>query len=181
MNRFLPFWSVISPVCLALVTAIVSNRGWYPGHWALQQSVIFGFYHNNAAFAQQWFLTTSITGFFVMLSHDLILQGSGLDLRGQGALYLVISLPILAIVGSLVLGLAQFLLLYRHCKPNRPKPRLILAWFVVSFLAWMIGFGGAWLNLERVWLFLIFAGMGTALKGTVLTQYLRIIRSSIRS
>ncbi len=67
------------------------------------------------SFALKWWLTTAITGFALMLAHELFLLD--IDTRGQGILILILSLSVLAISGGLILGFMQFWLI-RHLNPE---------------------------------------------------------------
>jgi hypothetical protein len=211
MNHFLWLWSLISPGCVLLIGLVlwVTQYSWYPtqpaigvsigiylAYWlllaALQGLLLWRLSHQTLAY--KWALTTGITGFVIMLAHELIVLAMGVDTRGQGVLFLLLSLPVLGVVGGFVLGLAQFLLLRtdrqqpRLQQPRLQQPRLQpprlqppwlqLAWFVACFLAWVIGFGGVFLSLSTPFLLVVFAGLGTAVKGLMLERYLKARRSS---
>jgi hypothetical protein len=123
----------------------------------------------------KWFFTTSITGFIVMLLHDLIvLKVMGTDTRGQGVLILILSLPCLAVLGGLILGLTQFLLIQNRYKVNLKSDSLKninILWLSISVISWIIGMSSIlFLGLPTL---IILSAIGSAIKGWFINKYLR--------
>jgi hypothetical protein len=189
MNKhlFLIIWSLISPGCLGLIVSISSQSGWNPGngmlvlsiaiylaYWILvgilQAGLLFWKFKNKQL-SFQWFLQTSITGFILMLSQDVVLAVMGIDAGGQGALILIISLPILAICGGPILGFIQFLPMkdyyFQNFQSNDLQKREVL-WLGISLFSWVIGFGGL-ISGNGVF---FFVATGTLLKGWFIHKYL---------
>lgn len=195
MNKylFLILWGLISPGCLGLTYTILSllsllPTGWnlgsgislltitaYLSYWILLgilQSRLIFWKFKNKKFAIQWFLRTSIVGFLVMLSHDIVLAMMGIDTGGQGSLILLISNPIRTVCGSLILGFIQFLLIKSYCYQNNRAIDLwggLYCWLVISLFSWIIGLVGVYFQQG---VFLFFA-IGTTLKGLFI-NYLKI-------
>jgi hypothetical protein len=199
MSRFLLGWSLISPACFSLILLpIVFWSGTYGYGFSsvvLQNSVIIYFLYwailgclqggllfwrfQRQKLAYRWGLVTGITGFSVMGMHDLVLLLLGVDLGGQGIVLLLASLPVLALAGGWILGLAQYFVLQEHleAKPKQ-EDRRPLGWLGLSFVSWVIGFLGCWLSLSNpVWWYLIAPfpmALGTFLKGWFIQKYLAV-------
>lgn len=184
MNLFVLFWSLISPVCFSLIAGVlwVNQTSWTPGtsdigrsilillsYWlplgGLQAALLFWKFRDRR-FAYQWWLVTSITGVFVMLVHDLYVLST--DPVGQGILILIITLPVLAVVGGLLLGAAQFLLIRHRYRANLNLKKMRTIWFVLCLLSWVIGFSGLLLAFYGV----VITVAASALKGWFLQKYL---------
>lgn len=191
MIRFPILWSLISPLCASLIGGVIwfYQLSWYPGYpnlplsiaiylsyWLLlgilQAALLFWKFHSKP-FAYQWFITTSATGFVSMLLHDLTLISIGSDTRGQGALILLLSLPILAIVGGLLLAFAQWRLVRIH-DHTRPGINFNAAWLTAGVVSWVIGFIGGFFSSAQFPAFLLLITCGTALKGLLLQRHLQI-------
>jgi hypothetical protein len=193
MNKylFLIIWSLISSGCLGLVDFISSifqldrnpGKGMlvfsvaiYLAYWILvgilQAGVLFWKFKDKQL-SFQWFLLTSITGFFIMLSHNVVLAVMGIEAVGQGASILIISVPILAICGGPILGFMQFLAMKNYYsqkfQSNDLQKREVL-WLVISLFSWMIGFGGLIFGYGVFF----FVAAGTTLKGLFINKYLRV-------
>ena len=192
MKQFLIPWSLISPGCLILIASFLQagQIPWYPASPDLMLSlVIYGTYWGlvsgfqslllwrvqGPSFALKWGLTTATTGFALMLAHDLVvLDVLGVNTRGQGSLFLILSWPVLAISGGLVLGFMQFRLI-RHLQPkNRHNYRLHRTWFLASWVSWGLGFLCIFFGNGMLLALLLLAAIGTALKGLFLMPYLGI-------
>jgi hypothetical protein len=122
--KFLTLWISIVPVCVTTIGSILSltRLSWFPttNIWIsiviyLAYWVVVGFFQGallakfkHKKIGCKWFLTTSITGFLIVTSHDLSPLVLGVDTGGQGILYLILSVPVLAILGGLILGYVQF-------------------------------------------------------------------------
>lgn len=193
MNKFVILWSLISPGCLSLVASVLwfYQLDWYPAYpdierslavyltyWlllgSLQGAILFWKFQERQL-AYQWFLMTTTVGFAVMLLHDLALFGMGVDSRGQGILILVLSLPVLAILGGLPLGLAQYLLIRKRYRTDLNLKPLTVRWFAISFGSWVIGFVGILFGLSGLFRFVLifFVATGSFLKGWFIQKYLR--------
>ena len=195
MSKFIIFWSCGSPGCLSLIVSAnwFYQLGWHPGYpdirisiaiylvyWlllgTLQGGALFWEFQNRK-FAYHWFLTTTTTGFFVMLIHELPLIG--MTTTGQGELILLFTLPCLAVLGGLILGVNQFLLIRKCNLINQRLNNLVsvgFIWFTISFLSWAIGFAGilfmsSSFNTPTVWILLVMGG--SAMKGWFIQKYLR--------
>lgn len=194
MNKFIVFWSLASPVCLSIIASVLwlFKLAWYPAYpkiwlslavylayWVLLgllQGAILFWRFQKRRFAYRWFFITSAVGFAIMLLHDLSLLLLGADTRGQGVLILLLSLPVLAILGGLPLGLAQFFLIRSRYRANLNFKHLHLRWFALSFLSWTIGFAGIFFIFSGTRLFpvlLLLVASGSAMKGWFIQQYLR--------
>jgi hypothetical protein len=191
MNKhlFLIIWSLISPGCLGLIVSIslTYQLGWNPGNgmWLLSIAIYLAYWilvgilqagvlfwkFQDKQLSFQWFLQTSITGFIMMLCHDVILAAMGIEAVGQGALILIISLPILAICGGPILGFIQFLPMkdyyFQNFQSNDLQKREFL-WLVISLFSCVIGFGGI---MSGYGIF-FFVAAGTLLKGWFIHKYL---------
>ncbi|WP_309740762.1 hypothetical protein [Chamaesiphon sp. OTE_20_metabat_361] len=186
---FMGLWTAISPTCLAIVggTFWFTQLIWYPtsdlrisiavylSYWLLlgmlQGALLFKFQHQKLAY--RWFLTTSITGFLIMFLHDLHTLVFDIDTGGQGALYLMLSLPCLAILGGPILGFAQFELLRRVY----PATSFRWYWFALSLISWNLNVGAFFLAIYTQLPFVIpflAAAAGTALKGYGVMKRLQI-------
>jgi len=182
MNLFVLIWGLISPVCLSLVAGVlwINQSFWTPGdsdiwrssliwlgYWlplgGLQAALLLWKFRDRR-FAYQWWFVTSLTGFLIMLVHELYVLST--NPIGQGILVLLLTLPILAVMGGLVLGAAQFLLIRRRSRSNLKRLRII--WFVLCLLSWVIGFGGLLLFFYGV----VITVAATVLKGWFLQKYL---------
>jgi hypothetical protein len=194
MNKFIAFWSLASPICLSIVASVLwfYKLVWHPAYFDIWRSIAVYFAYwlllgliqgailfwklQERRFAYQWFFVTSAVGFSVMLLHDLSLLLLGADTRGQGALILLLSLPLLAILGGLPLGLAQFFLIRNRYRANLNATHLNLRWFALSFLSWVVGFIGIlfiFSGTRLMPILLLFVAAGTAIKGWFLQKYLR--------
>lgn len=199
MKNFIILWSLMSPICITpiLYVLLATESSWYPtsnigisiivylAYWIplgiLQGLLLFKFQYKKIAY--EWFVVTSITGFLIMFCHDLSALILGADTRGQGVLYLLMSLPFLAGLGGLILGFAQFWVLqsYRNkylVNKTPREPRLRLIWFASSFFSWLLGFVGLGIATLGVgghtpFIFIPFFAMGAALKGYVVMRYLQ--------
>ena len=190
MNKFIIFWSCGSPGCLSLIVTVdwFYRLSWHPGYpdvrvsiaiylvyWFLLgilQGGILLWKFQNRQFAYRWFFTTTTTGFLVMLLHDVSLALLGIDTRGQGVLILLFSLPCMAVLGGLILGITQFLLIRKRYRINQRLNNLNKIWFAISFLSWVIGFAGIFTgNALPVWILLV--TFGSAMKGWFIQKYLR--------
>ncbi len=194
MNRFLVFWGLASPACLGLVASVLRfyQLDWHPAYFdiwrsfavylaywlllgALQGAILFWKFQERR-FAYRWFFITGVVGCSIMLLHDLFLLLLGVDTRSQGALILIFSLPLLAFLGGLLLGLAQFFLIRNHYRASLNSKHLNLRWFVISFLSWIVGFTGILFTFSGTRLLpilLILVAAGTAIKGWFIQKYLR--------
>jgi hypothetical protein len=193
MQQFLLFWSLISPGCLGIIAALLSfNRvSWHPaypdlrlsigiylGYWlllGLLQGGLLFWQFNDRQWATRWAIVTSLTGFLVMLAHDLMIILLGIDARGQGILILMLSLPCLAVFGGLILGIMQFLLIqdrYNNHRYNnhRISHQLTIIWFSISLLAWMVGFSS--IVFGNFPILLLFVTIGGLLKGRFIQKHL---------
>lgn len=190
---FLILWTAISPGCVGLIytfLTLVPKLSWHPGsshlglsiavylvYWlvlaSLQSLLLFGKFRNKQ-FAYRWFFTTSITGFLLMLSHDLTLAGLGIDTRGQGALILILSLPILGLVGGSILGLAQYFVIRKFYRSNLKLTFLNGSWFAIAFLSWAIGFGGILAGNYIIPVTVLLTAAGGAMKGWFIQKYLKM-------
>ena len=192
MKQFLIPWSLISPGCLILIAGFLQTGQitWYPAspermlslaiygaYWVMVSSLqsLLLWRVQGPSFALKWGLTTAITGFALMLAHDLVvLDVLGVNTRGQGSLFLILSWPVLAISGGLVLGFMQFRLI-RHLQPkNRHNYRLHRTWFLASWVSWGLGFLCIFFGNGMLLALLLLAAIGTALKGLFLMPYLGI-------
>ena len=189
-KRFLALWSLISPGCLLLTVGLYYLFGihWNPGtldasllmitiyviYWgllgSLQGALLLKFQYKTLAY--KWLRNTSATGFLIMLVHDLTLLSTGINMGGQGVLILLLSLPIVAILGGWVLGYAQFLLLRGHHSVASQTNRLPFMWFVASFISWIMGFIGIFFSGSIPVFFILFAAVGGAIKGWAVMKYL---------
>ncbi len=189
-NRFLVFWSLISPGCLLLAVSLYFLLGVhsdlgsldaslllitiYLVYWgllgSLQGALLFKFQYK--ALAYKWFRNTSAIGFLILLVHDLTLLSIGANLVGQGGLILLLSLPIVAILGGWVLGYAQFLLLKDYPRVPSQTNRRPFMWFVASFISWIMGFIGIWVSFSIPIFFIFFVTVGGAIKGWSVMKYL---------
>jgi len=193
INRFIILWGLISPICISLIASVLISYqiNWYPAYYDMRLSIaIYLFYWVLLAILQaaalfwkfqdkqltyKWFFTTSITGFIVMLLHDLIvLKVMGTDTRGQGVLILILSLPCLAVLGGLILGLTQFLLIQNRYKVNLKSDSLKninILWLSISVISWIIGMSSIlFLGLPTL---IILSAIGSAIKGWFINKYLR--------
>ena len=185
------------PGCLSLIVSAnwFYQLGWYPGNPDIHISISIAIYlvywlllgilqggallwkFQNREFAYQWFLTTTTTGFFVMLFHEL--SYSSVATTGQGEIFLLFTLSCLAVLGEPILGAAQFLLIQERYRINQNLNNLICIsciWFAISFLSWAIGFAGilfmsSSFNTPPVWILLVMGG--SAMKGWFIQRYLR--------
>jgi hypothetical protein len=212
MSRFLIGWSLISPLCFSLIfLPIILWPGiTVTGSVILKNSVIMYFVYwvilgclqggwlfwrfQRQKLAYRWGVVTGIIGFSVMGMHDLVILLLGVDLGGfggQGVLFLILSLTVLALAGGWILGLAQYFVLQEHleAKPKQEDNRL-LGWLGLSFVSWGIGFLGCWLisifihrvisslgsDLNPIWYLLVLLPMalGTFLKGWFIRKYLAV-------
>lgn len=189
MKQFLIPWSLISPGCLILIMSFLQTGqiNWYPASSNLMLSLaIYGAYWGlvsglqslllwrvqGLSFALKWLLTTAITGFLLMLAHELLLLDT--NTSGQGVLILLLSLPALAVSGGLILGFMQFWLI-RHLHPaNRHNYRLHRTWFLASWVSWGLGFFCIFFGNGVLLALILLAAIGTALKGFFLMPYLGI-------
>ncbi|NJM18451.1 MAG: hypothetical protein HC907_06940 [Richelia sp. SM1_7_0] len=193
MNKhlFLIFWTLISPGCLGLIAAIFSafKLGWNPGNgmWLLSIAIYLAYWilvgilqagllfwkFQDKQLSFHWFLQTSITGFIMMICHDVVLLAMGIEAVGQGALILLISLPVLAIFGGPILGFIQFLPMKDYYflifQSNDLQKREIL-WLGISLFSWVIGFGGLMFGYGVFF----FVATGTLLKGWFIHKYLQV-------
>jgi hypothetical protein len=190
---FVFLWSLISPLCLGIIAGTLSllQQSWhigdlkiglsifvYAGYWlllAMLQAAALWWRFQDRKLAIGWFYITAITGTLVMTAHDLALLLLGVDTRGQGIIILLLSLPCLGVVGSSILGAAQFIII-RSQIHKRLKTEI---WFVLSFMSWAIGFGGIFASLDNISLLPLFMAAGTALKGLFIDKYLE--RSQFKS
>ena len=197
MSRFIIFWSLISPGCFSLVVVLhwfysfFFKSSWVPGdpdfiisiatyliYWLLLgilQGLILFRKFQNRQFAYRWFLITSTTGFIVMLLHDIVLISLDIDTGGQGIVILLYSLPCLAILGGLILGLAQFSLIRKRYRVDKRFNRLVKIWIAISFFSWAIGFAGILFTLSvyTIYICIICVMGGSAMKGWFINKYLR--------
>lgn len=194
MNKFIILWSLASPICLSIVAGVLwfYKLVWHPAYsdiwrsiavysayWlllGLLQGAILFWKFQERRFAYQWFFITSAVGFSIMLLHDLFLLLLGADTRGQGALILIFSLPLLAVLGGLPLGLAQFFLIRNRYRASLNSKHLSLRWSAISFLSWVIGFIGILFIFSGTRLMpvlLLFVASGSAMKGWFIQKYLR--------
>jgi hypothetical protein len=125
MNKylFLIIWSLISPSCAGLIAHFLRIHlpAWNPGYkdirisiaiylayWLplgfLQAGVLF-WKLRDRKFAYKWFLRTSITGFLVMLSYDLVI--TSMQAGDRVVVVLAFFLPFLVLAGGLILGSVQ--------------------------------------------------------------------------
>jgi hypothetical protein len=187
MQLFLPMWSLISPGCVGLIAAVMEfyQVSWYPAYpdmrWSiavylsywlllgtLQGGLLFWRFHDRQ-WATRWAITTSVTGFLVMLLHDLTIALLRIDTEGQGGLILFVSLPCLVVLGSLILGAIQFLLLRDCLETNQQSSRLTVIWCSINLLSWMIGFSGSVCGSLPILLLLV--ASGSLLKGRFIQKY----------
>ncbi|MEM6434201.1 MAG: hypothetical protein AAF773_10180 [Cyanobacteria bacterium P01_D01_bin.115] len=191
MKQFLIPWSLISPGCLILIASFLQTGQitWYPASDRMLSLAIYGAYWvmvsslqslllwrvQGPSFALKWGLTTATTGFALMLAHDLfVLDVLDVNIGWQGSLFLILSLPALAISGGVVLGFAQFRLI-RHLYPaNRHNYRLHRTWFLASWVSWGLSFFCIFFGNGGLLALLSLAAIGTALKGVFLRPYLGI-------
>ncbi|WP_310488365.1 hypothetical protein [Chamaesiphon sp. VAR_69_metabat_338] len=148
---FMGLWTAISPMCLAVSGGVfwLTQLRWYPtsdlrisiaiylSYWLLlgmlQGALLFKFQYQELAY--EWFWTTSVTGFSIMFLHDLHTLVFGINTVGDnGLFYLIFSLPCVALVGSPILGFAQFQLLQRDL---RPTISFRCYWVVISLISWI--------------------------------------------
>ncbi len=188
-KQFLLLWGLISPGCLGLIAAVLQRYQvmWYPAYpdmrlsigiylsyWLLlgilQGGLLFWRF-NDRRWAAQWAIVTSLTGFLVMLAHDLTIALFGIDTRGQGILILILSLPCLVVLGGLILGLMQFSLIQDRYKTHQKSNWLTLIWFSISLLSWMIGFSGVFLGGQALANLMAFVTIGSLLKGRFIQKY----------
>ena len=180
---------LISPGCLILIAVFLwlSQLYWYPSHpnigisvlvylmyWillaSLQAALLSKFQHPDLA--RKWFPATAITGFLLMLAHEVALLG--INTGGQGVIFLLISLPLLAILGGPILGLTQFLLLRdidNFMSRNRHPSRI---WFLTSSLSWVLGFLSIFFGGHAPVALIFLALFGTGIKGVFVANYLQI-------
>jgi hypothetical protein len=197
-RRFLILWSLISPACLAPIVWILSltNNRWYPTANIWLSIVIYLAYWLPLGFFQglliskfqskkidyRWFAITSITGFILLLGHDLSAVILNADTRGQGALYLLLSLPFLLCIGGIGLSVAQ-LLLFQADGRRTKNVNLSIGWLVGGFISWSMGFLGIFFTsfispvLMPQLVFLISFTVGAAIKGFCVMKYLNGVRS----
>ncbi|MGG6263997.1 hypothetical protein ACQ4M3_22010 [Leptolyngbya sp. AN03gr2] len=191
MNLFILVWSLISPLCLGIVASVFWSRpnNWHPAssevgisllvysaYWlllgGLQAAALFWRFRDRR-FAVRWFLVTSATGILVMLLHDLTVFAITGALEGQGVLFLGISFSVLAVLGGLVLGAAQFLLIRQRDRVHSNLKVLRTQWFVLSWLSWVIGFAGIPFVFYSMFVSVfVTVAVGSALKGWFLQKYL---------
>ena len=189
IGKFLIFWSLISPVCIGLIACFLglSQTTWYPSHpdigvsiiiylayWLLLGSLqgVLLFRLQHPSLARRWFLATTLTGFLLMLAHEIALLG--VNTTGQGILFLLISLPCLAILGGPILGFVQFLLLRNINTPNPKENYLHRTWFMASFASWFLGFLSIFGGNYTFLVLLLLAAIGTLIKGLFVARYLQI-------
>jgi hypothetical protein len=193
INQFLLLWSLVSPACFVLVASILRMMkiGWYPGYpqsmisiaiylvyWLLlggvQAGLLFWFYHYRKL-AIQWFIVTVLTGMGLMLVHDFCVKWAGVDIFLFRAIILAQSLLVLALLGGLILGFSQWLVLRQHCRQLTKQARLNVAWGIASLLSWGIGFVGieAAFRFSPLIVMSLFLIVGTVIKGFALTKYLK--------
>lgn len=185
-------WSLISPLCLGIVAGSLSlsqRRGSigddiglsivvYSSYWlllAMLQGAALFWRFQDRKFAIQWLQIAAIIGSLVMIAHDLFLfLRPGGPPSGQGRVVLLITLPCLAVIGSLLLGAAQFRIVRSHYKDPTTSNNRDLLWFVVSFMSWIIGFGGIFISsfYTDISIAPLFIMAGTALKGWFIDKYL---------
>lgn len=123
-------------------------------------------------FAYRWFFVTSITGFFVMFLHDfIVLHVMNVDTRGQGVIFLLLSLPSLAIMGGFILGFTQLWLIKNRYKPNLEPVQLNMYWLFLGVIAWIIGFASFYLFNYSPALFILYP-VGSIMKGWFINNYL---------
>jgi hypothetical protein len=197
--KFLTLWISIVPVCTTAIglTLWLTRINWIPTtniwisiviylvYWVLlgffQGALLVKFKHKKIGY--KWFLSTSITGFLVMIFHDLSPLVMGVDTGGQGILYLILSLPVVAVLGGLILGYSQFLIIkdYHNTVPSTTPA--LPKWLGVSFVSWSISFAGTLLVIinniilsgsNMLFVILIFATIGTAIKGYAVMKYLQL-------
>lgn len=189
MNKFLILWSLISPSCLVLISSALRLTGlsWIPTsdiklsviiyftYWVLlgilQGALLLKFQYK--ILARKWFLTTSTTGFSIMLCHDLCVLPLGTNGAGVGMLYLGLTLPVLAVLGGFMLGATQFLLLKNYYEVASQRTGFIPNWFAVSFISWIISFVGILFGSNALFAIIFLSTVGTALKGYAVMKYLR--------
>jgi hypothetical protein len=184
-------WSLISPLCLGIVAGSLSlaQQHWsiadsniglsivvYASYWlllAMLQGAALFWRFQDRKFAIRWVQTTAIIGSFAMIAHDLFLVlRPGGPPGGQGIVILLITLPCLAVLGSLLLGTAQFRIVRSHYRDPTTANNRNPLWFVVSFMSWIIGFGGIFISLDNISIMPLFITIGTALKGWFIDKYL---------
>ena len=186
---FMGLWTAISPMCLAVIGGVfwLTQPAWYPtsdlrisiaiylSYWLplgmLQGALLFKFQYHELAY--EWFWTTSLTGFSIVFLHDLHTLVFGINTVGDNALYLIASLPWVAILGGPILGFAQFQLLKRDLNPANS---FRYYWVALSLISWILNVIVAILffsNQIFVALFLA-ATVGTALKGFGVMKHLQI-------
>lgn len=178
-------WSLISPGCLLLAVSLnhllwvrwnldnlLSRIILYLVYWgllgSLQGALLFKSQYKTLAY--KWFRNTSTTGFLIMLVHDLAVLSTGTNASGQGALILLLSLPIVAIFGGWILGYAQFLFLKDHHRVTSQTNRRSSTWFNASFISWITGFIGILFG-DNIPAF-FFAAIGGVIKGWSVMKYL---------
>jgi hypothetical protein len=196
--KFLSLWISIVPFCATAIagTFSLTRLFWVPTtniwisiviyftYWVLlglfQGALIAKFKHKKIGY--RWFATTSITGFLIVISHDLSPLVLGVDTGGQGILYLILSLPVVAILGGLILGYFQFLVIKDYDRTvSRTTPPL-QQWLGLSFASWSISFAGGLLisfsnagdTFNPLFGVLFFATIGTAIKGYAVMRYLQL-------
>lgn len=190
-NRFLIFWTLISTFCMSLVVSgiIFGYIDWRPADYGNIQTsiVVYSIYwilltslqgaalfckFGDKGFVYKWFLITSITGFFVMFLHDfIILHIMNVDTRGQGVLILILSLPILAIVGGFILGFTQLWIIKNSYKPNLEFISLNNQWLSIGVVSWIIGFAGMFFGSFYPALLILYP-VGSIIKGWFINKYL---------
>ncbi|TWH44099.1 hypothetical protein [Dulcicalothrix desertica] len=191
INRFVIVWGLISTLCMGLVVSglLLNSISWRPAdynnilmsiaiysiYWVLlailQGAALFWKFQDKAV-AYKWFFTTSITGFIVMFLHDfIILNVMKTDTRGQGVLILILSLPILALSGGFILGLAQLWLIRNRYKPNLETIPLNILWLFLGVISWVIGFAGMYFGSFFPLILLLYS-VGSIIKGWFINKYL---------
>ncbi|BDA74314.1 hypothetical protein RIVM261_044280 [Rivularia sp. IAM M-261] len=190
-NRFVISWTLISTLCISLIVSgiIFGSVNWRPADYGnIQTSIVVYFIYwillaslqgaalfwkfGDKNFAYRWFFVTSITGFFVMFLHDLIvLHVMNVDTRGQGSIFLLLSLPSLAITGGFILGFAQLWLIKNRYKPNLEPVQLNMYWLFLGVVSWIIGFASFYLGNFSPALFILYP-IGSIIKGWFINKYL---------
>ncbi len=197
-NNFLLLWSLTSPFCLLLIGGILWLNGsiWYPFtgptwhpfdaniwksiiiyliYWVLlgilQGSLLWQFQYKNLA--HKWFIKTSVTGFLIMMCHEITPLILRVDTGGQGILYLILTLPVLAILGGLVLGITQFWLLLSYNSTTPALRDFKPAWIMASLASWIIGFTGIVFLNYTLFSMILFSTVGAAIKGYAVLKYLQ--------
>jgi hypothetical protein len=185
---FVILWSAISSGCIGLIYKLISisETSWEPGsrfaiaaylvYWlslASLQAILLLWKFRDKNFACQWFFTTSVAGFLVMLSHDLTLAALKIDTRGQGIIILIISIPCLAFIGGWLLGLAQYFVIRKFYRNNIELGSVNDNWFWIAGLSWALGFGGILRIDYIVQVTILLTAIGGAMKGWFLQKYLK--------